>query len=174
MGEPGGRRLPFISTSVRIEPRPRRSSVEVPLAPLAKLVSCARVKAGRVLSRSMVSTAPTTSNACSVMVCTGLEETTFFDVSREPVTVMVSGASSAALAATSFESACCAKAALADIRANAEMIVDDSRTRRELRSDICLFPFLRAEPGAGFNPLMPPNDPPSGPPIPICEPVFAM
>ena len=86
----GTTRLPSMRTSVRFEPRPRRSTVAVPLPGLFDVRSRPGTVCGSVLSSDSVFTVPVSSICSKPIVATGALDVKSFFLMRDPVTVISS------------------------------------------------------------------------------------
>jgi hypothetical protein len=83
---PRGSRLPSTSTRVRLEPRPRRFTVEVPVAPLDSICPISANTWGIWFRMSDTLVSPVILMSCWVMIDTGLSLSRVCNGMREPVT----------------------------------------------------------------------------------------
>ncbi len=88
VGSPGPRRRPSISTRVRCEPRPRRLTLAVPVAPFEMLELIPANTCGSWFSRSAVWVVPVSLTSSLLTTWTGLELVRFGCGMREPVTTI--------------------------------------------------------------------------------------
>ena len=76
---PYGMRRPSISTRVRVEPRPRRFRVAVPVAPFDTVTFCAAKACGSWLTRSSMRVTPCVTTSAAVTCVTGVVDSRFAD-----------------------------------------------------------------------------------------------
>ena len=100
-GSPGTSLRPFISVSVRVEPRPRRSTVAVPSAPLASEDAWLAATAGSELRTSSIRVVPCSFMSWLLTTATGDEASTSGRAIREPVTTMSASSPAAVVSALS-------------------------------------------------------------------------
>src|SRR5437773_2670883 len=87
-GSPGCRRRQLTRTRVRCEPRPRRLTVAVPVAPLETLEPCAANDCGSELIKSSVRVVPWSLISWLDSTVTGLADVRFGCGMRVPVMTM--------------------------------------------------------------------------------------
>ena len=126
-GSPGIRRLPSISTRVRPHPRPRKSTVAVPDAPLEMFDPWPAKACGNWLITSSTRTTPASWIWSEPSTLTGLTLVRFGSGMREPVTT--NSVTAVPLSAT-WVVAVCAKAPPAEMAATATPVIMEVARRR--------------------------------------------
>ena len=120
-GLPDWRRLPSISTRVRVEPRPRRLTVAVPFEPLETLEPWAAKACGRLFTRSSTRDTPCALMSAAETEVTGATLVRFGVGIRVPVTT---------ISDTSAPAASAARTVVADSPASAAPQIIEEANRR--------------------------------------------